>query len=250
MNMIFFNENPDEIMNCRSILYNIDQIRVLCYTMSAYQTVIFKDNENGNKILRVAKKLMLSENQQTIKDILKGFYLNIKYYFLTHLQINKKYKELLNIQPEINFSKEQGTKSNFKNNIIKAKNYFCCLLNTCPILVKADFNEGTTDNTEKILMELYNLTKLSNKETNDSIPSEWYIKSLLKYLKTLPNYLTKNDYDELYNELEKDINKLIKELDFEIFGHMWEKIKYANIKRTYYKKRLEFLEDIKIEKKG
>lgn len=192
---------------------------------------------------------MLSKNQQIIQDITKGFSLNTKYYFLSRLEANKNYKELFNIQPEINFSIEQSQKSNLKKNIIKVKNYLCSLLNNCPNLVKTNFNEGTTDNTEKILGELYNLTELSIQKANDSIPSEWYIKTLLKYLKTLPKYLTKNDYDELYNELEKDINKLIKELDFEIFGHMWEKIKYANNKKTYYKKHFEFLEDIKYEKK-
>ena len=30
---------------------------------------------------------------------------------------------------------------------------------------------------------------------------------------------------------------------------MWEKLKYVNIKKIYYKKRLEFLEDIKTDKK-
>jgi len=246
----YFKENPDEIMNFRSILYNVDQIKSLCYTISAYQTIIFQDNNNNsNKILFAVEKLMLSKNQQIIQDITKGFSLNTKYYFLSRLEANKNYKELFNIQPEINFSIEQSQKSNLKMNIIKVKNYLFSLLNNCPNLVKTNFNEGTTDNTEKILGELYNLTELSIQKANDSIPSEWYIKTLLKYLKTLPKYLTKNDYDELYNELEKDINKLIKELDFEIFGHMWEKIKYANNKKTYYKKHFEFLEDIKYEKK-
>ena len=219
----YFKENPDEIMNFRSILYNVDQIKSLCYTISAYQTIIFQDNNNSNKILFAVEKLMLSKNQQIIQDITKGFSLNTKYYFLSRLEANKNYKELFNIQPEINFSIEQSQKSNLKKNIIKVKNYLCSLLNNCPNLVKTNFNEGTTDNTEKILGELYNLTELSIQKANDSIPSEWYIKTLLKYLKTLPKYLTKNVYDELYNELEKDINKLIKELDFEIFGHMWEK---------------------------
>ena len=164
----YFKENPDEIMNFRSILYNVDQIKSLCYTISAYQTIIFQDNNNNsNKILFAVEKLMLSKNQQIIQDITKGFSLNTKYYFLSRLEANKNYKELFNIQPEINFSIEQSQKSNLKMNIIKVKNYLFSLLNNCPNLVKTNFNEGTTDNTKKILGELYNLTELSIQKAND-----------------------------------------------------------------------------------
>ena len=43
-----------------------------------------------------------------------------------------------------------------------------------------------------------------------TIPSEWYVTSLLEYLKKIPEDLTKNDCEKLYNEIETDLRKSIK----------------------------------------
>ena len=102
-----------------------------------------------------------------------------------------------------------------KNNIIKVKNFLCSLLYNYNKLVKTDFDEGTTENTESILKELNIFMKSSNFVVDDSIPFDWYLKSLLEYLKKIPEHLTKNDCEELYNEIENDLNRSLKELDFE-----------------------------------
>ena len=61
----------------------------------------------------------------------------------------------------------------------------------------------------------------------DSIPSEWYIKTLLEYLKKFPENLIKNDCEELYKEMEEDLNKSIKELDFSILGFIMGKLEFT-----------------------
>ena len=132
-----------------------------------------------------------------------------------------------------------------KNNIIKVKNFFFSLLYNYHKLVKTDFDEGTTDNTEKILNELNIFMKSSNFVMDGSIPSEWYVKSLLEYLKKLPENLTKNDCEELYKEMEDDINKSIKGLDFEALSVIMGKLKFANRIKLYYQKSKELLDDIK-----
>ena len=88
--------------------------------------------------------------------------------------------------------------------------------------------------------------KSSKLELDDSIPLDWYIKSLLDYLKKIQKYLTKNDYEEFYNELEKDINKSIKELDFEALSLIRGKIKAIQKKKISYQKYFVFLEDIQL----
>ena len=88
--------------------------------------------------------------------------------------------------------------------------------------------------------------KFSKLELDDSIPLDWYTKSLLDYLKKIPKYLTKNDYEEFYNELEKDINKSIKELDFEALSLIRGKIKSIQKKKISYQKYFVFLEDIQL----
>ena len=67
----------------------------------------------------------------------------------------------------------------------------------------------------------------------------------MEYLKELPEYLTKNDCEELYNEMERDINKSIKELDFEALSVIMGKLKFANKSLLYYQQSLKLLEDIK-----
>ena len=91
----------------------------------------------------------------------------IHYFLLTNLDSNEKYKKLLNIEQEKYFSlkelKEQPDEESItKNNIIKVKNFFFSLLYNYHKLVKTDFDEGTTENTEKILIELNKFMKSSN----------------------------------------------------------------------------------------
>ena len=275
----YFTENPDEVINFRSIFFNIEQVRALAQTMDAHEKEIFTDNK-GIKIKKAVEKLMLTNNQQLFEGIInsekevrkdvkkdknkkkekdkkkkneddeKENEPTIHYFLLTNLDSNEKYKQLLEIEPKNYFSlnelKEPKDEASItKNNIIKVKNFFFSLLYNYHKLVKTDFDEGTTENTEKILTELNIFMKSSNFVMDGSIPSEWYVKSLLEYLKKLPDYLTKNDCEELYNEMEKDINESIKKLDFEALSFIMGKLKFANRSKMYYQQSLGLLEDIK-----
>ena len=44
--------------------------------------------------------------------------------------------------------------------------------------------------------------KSSNFVVDGSIPSEWYVSSLLEYLQKIPEELTRNDCERLYDEIE------------------------------------------------
>jgi hypothetical protein len=133
-----------------------------------------------------------------------------------------------------------------KNNIIKVKNFFSSLLYNNNKLVKTDFGEGKTKNTKTILMELKNFMKSSNYVVDESIPSEWYVISLLEYLEKIPINLTKNDCEELYNQIEADINNSIKELDFDLLSLIMGKLKYSKRTKSFYDKSLIILNDVKL----
>ena len=276
----YFNENPDEVVNLRSILYNIDQLSALIETMDTHNKEIFLDKK-GIKIQKAIEKLKLPNNQELIRNIInservlresktmkekdrkKGKEKDKKkaeitelievkqhYFLITNLDSNESYTKLLKIEAKNNFNlKEMKEIKNdeemVKNNIIRVKNFFFSLLYNYNKLVKTDFDEGTTENTEKILTELNIFMKSSNFVMDGSIPSEWYVKSLLEYLQKLPEDLTKNDCEGLYTEMEKDINKSIKSLDFEALSVIMGKLKFANRSLMYYQQSLTLLEDIK-----
>ena len=283
----YFIENPDEEVNFRSIFFNIQQVQALAQTIDEHEKEIFTDKK-GIKIQKAVEKLMLTNNQQLFEGIInsekevkredkkdknkkkdkdkgkdkkkkneeeeKENEPTIHYFLLTNLDTNEKYKKLLDIEQKSYFSlkelKEQPDEESItKNNIIKVKNFFFSLLYNYHKLVKTDFDEGTTEDTEKILIELNKFMKSSNFVMDGSIPSEWYVKSLLEYLKKLPEHLTKNDCEELYNEMERDINESIKKLDFEALSFIMGKLKFASRSKIYYQKSLELLEDIKSNEK-
>lgn len=283
----YFIENPDEEVNFRSIFFNIQQVQALAQTIDENEKEIFTDKK-GIKIQKAVEKLMLTNNQQLFEGIInsekevkredkkdknkkkdkdkgkdkkkkneeeeKENEPTIHYFLLTNLDTNEKYKKLLDIEQKSYFSlkelKEQPDEESItKNNIIKVKNFFFSLLYNYHKLVKTDFDEGTTEDTEKILIELNKFMKSSNFVMDGSIPSEWYVKSLLEYLKKLPEHLTKSDCEELYNEMERDINESIKKLDFEALSFIMGKLKFASRSKIYYQKSLELLEDIKSNEK-
>ena len=279
----YFKENPDEVINYRSIFFNLNQAKVLACTMNKYKDKIFiHPKHNGLKKtvekiisptnLQILNNILLSERKKTMPEIspakpskkekekeeneLDKDKIKVHHFLITSVLTNEKYKKLFNLeQPTANFSiKELKNITNeeemTKNNIIKVKNFFCSLLYNYNKLVKTDFDEGTTETTEKILKELNIFMKSSNFVVDGSIPSEWYVSSLLEYLQKLPKDLTQNDCEKLYNEIEKDVNASIKELDFEALSVIIGKLRYAKRGKTYYTEIIQLLNDIKLNEEA
>ena len=268
----YFIENPDEIITHRSILFNLEQAKALLLTINKLKKDIFFDKKNI-KLEKTIEKLMNKNNQNLLNTILsegnkseldlksrkrvskvyKNFEpLKLHYFLITSFLYNEKYKNLFEIEqnnPNFTLKELNSTadeESNMKNNIIKVKNFFSSLLYNNNKLVKTDFGEGKTKNTKTILMELKNFMKSSNYVVDESIPSEWYVISLLEYLEKIPINLTKNDCEELYNQIEADINNSIKELDFDLLSLIMGKLKYSKRTKSFYDKSLIILNDVKL----
>ena len=179
----------------------------------------------------------------------------IKYYLITDLLINDNYKNIFNpIQKNYHFSikelKECKNEEDInKNIIIKVKNFFSSLLCNYRQLVKTDFDEGTTYKTIDILQELKTYMKSSDFVIDGSIPSEWYVNSLVEYLKKLPKKLINNEYELLFKDMENDLNKSIKELDFETLSVCLNKIKFVHKGIVFYENTKKILTDISLNNK-
>jgi len=268
----YFQENPEEGFFHRSICFNFKDLCVILNNMKNLKDKIFV-SEDTKYIQKSFEKLVNKSGIAMIEKIKK----NIKYEMITpadskkkkdvkslpilnfflfsELLTNEKYKKIFSMEQEkASFSlpelkTTQTDEENWKNNVIKIKNFLCALLNNYRVLVKTDFVEGTTNNTISILSYLKKYMKVSNFVIDGSIPSEWYVDSFLEYMKKIPPDLIANDCDFIYRELESDLNSSIKELDFESLSVILGKVKFCKRGITYYEKMKTLLIDIKLNEK-
>ena len=274
----YFAENPGESICHRSICYTLDDLMAILEGMNKCKDKIFPENNNDDKIMiglqKTFEKLMnescmksleklksvkeheivkIQKNKKKEKEV-EGREIR-KYFLITDLMMNNEFTKLFKIKQEkANFCIEELKKTQtdeeiIQNNIIKVKNFFSTLLYNYRTLIKTDFNDGTTTNTIAILTELKKFLKSSDFVIDGSIPSEWYISSLLEYLKKIPKELIEKDCKELYNQIESDINNSIKELDFEALSVCLGKVKFAKRTKNNYEITLKNLLNIDLNEK-
>ena len=168
---------------------------------------------------------------------------------------NDDYKKLFEIsQPSKSFSikelKNLSNESDIKeNNIIKVKNFICSLLYNFDKLVESNFQIDSIENTEKIFSHLNILMKSPYFVINNEIPFDWYINSIFEYLQKIPENLTRNDCEELYKEIENDINNSLAQLDFIKLSVILEKLDFAERGKIFYKENQKLLMDIILNEK-
>ena len=279
----YFIENPDEVVFHRSICFNLHDISAILNNIDKCKEKIFVNDEAGIIFKKTFEKLYSNKNKKLLDDLknsvdLESIQKEIKYrksikrekekdkdkldfenvrkkinYFLfTSLIANEKYKEIFNLQIENpNYTIKELKKTDnasdiIQNNIIKVKNFFSSLLYNYRKLIITDFDQGTTLNTVDILRILKTYIKSSNYVVDDSIPSEWYIDSLLDYLKKIPEELKQNDFEKLYEEIEEEINISIKKLDFEALSLCLDKLKFTKRGKTYYEESIKSTKDLEL----
>ena len=250
----YFKENPDEILTHISICYNIDNLISILKCIDKNREEIAKLDLIGNSkspLMNSFKRLFREENLAKImkfaqlqpdKDITA--YNNIaitqtaptiNFFLYTKKIINEKYKILFNLDSTLykNFHikeiEEPKTPEDIKNNIIiKVKNYISNSLFNYKLLEKNDFEEGSIDNAISIFKELKRFMKSSNYVVDNSIPSLWYINSLLNHLNKLPDEYKKNDFNKLFEELKSDLDNNIDIIDFQSLILFHNKLKFLS----------------------
>ena len=153
----------------------------------------------------------------------------------------KKYEYIFKIQ---NSSSNYyiDLKSMKKNNLtqnqrvlINIKNYLFSTLGNYRTLDIADFNPETIKNTLDIFRELKNHISLPNFVLNtNTVPSEWYINSLLDNLPLLEQSYKENDFLKLYKEVYQNLNQSIEELSFNYLIMFKNRIKFIEKAQFYY----------------
>ena len=268
----FFNENPDEICASISICFTIGNLCDLVKGLEKSQN-LFKDNNNAKakKLKRSFEKLnseaIMTEinnvnekrrsrfkSKNSDKNVREKKFEIENYYLYNELEIEKKYLNLFSINNKIgNFyinikRKEKTSKLDEKEkNIIKVKNYLCNSLGNYKLLNKSDFNIGSTSNTIEMLNEIKSYMSLPNFIlNNNTIPSIWYINSIIYYLNRIPEDYKQNEYKKLFRELTQNLNDSIRTLDFEKLILFRNKLKFIDKMQNYYDNVKELINNIVI----
>ena len=273
----YFQQNKDEVINFRSVCFNIHEALALINITEQCKSQIFTNPDTDTGLFQKSFDRLVSKYSKNIIEEIKNKENNSQeltesptinkfvilsseefeqpkkktfYFLMTSLEINEDNKKLFEISqnsksfslPEItDLSNEENV---IKNNIIKVKNFICSLLYNFDKLVKTNFEPGSIENTEKILEELNILMKSSYFVMDGTIPFDWYINSIFEYLQKIPSNLTKNDCEQLYKEIEKDINDSISQLDFVKLSDILSKLDFAERWKIFYKENQTLLMDI------
>ncbi len=90
---------------------------------------------------------------------------------------------------------------------------------------------------------------MANNSTNDSIPLEWYCKSILNLIEDIPAEYKENDFKKLYDEMEKEINSSIEQYNFDYLSEYINKQKDMEKKKLYYEEILKNIKDLELNKR-
>ena len=185
----------------------------------------------------------------------------VQFFHVSELLFNEKSKKIFSLEQkyfyyhikelnEKDFPNINQKELQIKNNIIKCKNFLSSILYNYRILEINDFNKGTTNNIMDILKELTHFMKSSNYLIDGTIPSEWYLISLMECLKKLPDEYKINEYKKLFEELTSELNESIKKCNFEYMSLLFDGMKFGNRNKNFHEIVKEIYIDIELNNKA
>ena len=256
----YFKENPEEGFLFRNICFSIDQLYSLVSNAEKCKDEISIEKSSLNKFSLHKKKLEEMKNEvefENGEDKSNSTNEIKKFFLLSDIICNEKFQKIIDMKKykmnHINL-KELKTIENeiqkIENNKIKIENFFFCLLFNYQKLSKNNFNTDKISDLINILKEFKNQVSISSIYTNNNhIPLIWYINSLLQYLKIIPDELKENDYENILNEIEKQLNDSIEELNFQELIKFNECSMELEKEQLYYKNIVKTIIDIDLNKK-
>ena len=269
----FFNENKEELCANISIGFTIENLFNLIQGLKKSEKLLEKDYPKIKRLKKAFSKLSLERTMNEITEVdNKSKVINVEttrnskknneteienFYLYNDFEIEKKYGNLFSINNKIanfyiNLKNIEKTKSlnEEEKNVIKIKNYLSSVLGNFRLLNKSDFNIESSSNTIKMLNEIKIYMSLPNYILdNKTIPSVWYINSIIDYLEKIPNDYIENDYKKLFNELTNDLNESINNLDFEKLILFRNKVKFIGKIYDYYENKNQLIKTIEINEK-
>ena len=211
-------------------------------------------NKEIDSLSKPSTKKNKNKKNEIIEEEKKDENNELPFFLFTELDINKKYDDK-NIENEKGYlyipikkenEKDLKEEEKMSNIINRAKNFLCAILYNYRTLNKDDFIEGKCSTISSILDEIKKYMKSLNILIDSAIPFDWYIDSLLDYLKKLPKKLVNNDYEEFIKQIENDINYSINNLHLQDISIFFEKIKCIKDLNIYYDNNLKLFDDILI----
>ena len=265
----YFNENKGQIYANISIYFSIDNLYKLVKGLEN-SDFLKLNNPIILKFKKSFEKLNTKEVVNTIKSIdlkiLNSLKENLKIkeineieniYIFNSQSIEEKYQHLFVINNKnssffMDLKKDENLKAldDKQKNIIKVKNYLYSCLGNYRLLNRSDFSVGTTSSTIKMLNEIKTYMILPNfLLNNSSIPSVWYINSILHYLNKIPDEYKEKDYKKLFREFIQNLNDSINYLDFEKLILFRNKLKFLDKMKYYYENIKQLALNISINEK-
>ena len=277
---INLNNNKNNNFYSYSICYNKEIFEKIINIIDKNRNVIFKNNKH-NKFKEILDNLIknkeiYNQNQKNIINYFLYFELIFTGIYSDIMKINSNSKnfkiteeEELNNNPPLHqkkLSHSIKSKTNEKNelsNLVSAKNLLSDILfSTDEKIINEIIYKIKNNSLKEILktMKNYyismtfaqkNINNKTFKMNHKNIPIEWYINSLLLCLDKLNESYIKNDYNNLYSSLSKDINNSIKKYNFKLLSGIIEKLKYSKYCINYFKncqkKYIELIINTKIK---
>ena len=280
----YFDENKNEIIFHNSICFNIENIYLLLKNIKKNKEVLLNENINL-ELKKTIEKLLYEENLKKLfilkgnketnsnnnisyqlgnantfaQNRNKTFNINnieekeLKFFLITKLKYNDDFIKIFNIKRKKQYYFKEENKNdinedeNSKNEKIinRTKNFLCAILYYNNKLNKDEFIDNKISNTKDILIELKQKMKYLNILIEETIPSEWYMKSLFDYIQKLPKDLANNDFEGLFNQLEENLKASIKEYNLEELYIFKEKLKIVKKKKLTYNNIINILKDSK-----
>ena len=200
---------------------------------------IIKEEKNDINLYN-QRKNNKKEKKKEDEEIPK---LKVRYFLISELCLDKKYGKYLETRPQDNFYIKPNKESKEENDIIQFKNNLVYLLNKSKQIEKSDLDEkdNEIDNTEYIINKLY--YSLSNFEVDEQNFSKLSAEYILENLEKIPEHSREDFLKKIYNELDKDINESIRDIDLGVFTNIFEILKYNNKYEVNIKKYFEIIKD-------
>ena len=198
INYNYFDENPNDFMQHKSICFNIKQFLLFYSIVDFNKDIFIKENCKFEKIF--------NNLQEFVSSMLCGVSNINTYYVIIKEEYNNEVQELL-------FSKDKSIKLNKpkdeKETLFKLKYCISHIFGNIKILHYWDWiNEDY--NTHKTFEFIHKY--LTFYKDNNFPPLNWYTKFIINNLNNINKEYIKNDYEKLYNEIENDVNDLLKKL--------------------------------------
>ena len=253
----YFDENKDEIIFYRSICYSTDDICILIKNINQCKNIIFDgknttlkkifekisiDNSNFINTLQNVKEYVTENNnknklqKENSKKLLK------KYFLMSDFMVNDKYTNLFEMSKD-----NYNIKQSIDNKEQKMKHYLCILLYNLCILNPNDFKKS--NNIIDLLKQLKNYCQSSTYIIDKNFHAQWYIDSVLQYIKKIPENLVQNNYNELFEQLINQISGSISRIKFEIMSICHDKLRIIQKNTNIFDLIKEKIIDIDLNKK-